>query len=145
MWGPRSVRLSVRPSACKLVTETKPSCWIFMTFRLGVPHASLSSISSFVQMVSVTVPLYSRTQKNPTLIALRGRSSALITCSCQICESGFGDGRTFKVVNKTTFKCVLRNGVLFRKQTAPLLASVSGPHNARFAVLLNITDTKGKS
>jgi hypothetical protein len=146
MWEPPS---SVRPSVCKLVKQTKPSCRIIMKNRLGVPHANLSSSSSFVQMDPATVPLCSGTQKNPTLIARRGRSSVLIMCSCQLCESGFGDGRpagrTFMVVNETTFTYVLRDGASFRKQTAPLLASASAPHIARFAVLLNITHTNGKS
>ena len=121
---------SVRPSACKLVKETKPSCRIFMKFRLGVPQANLSSSSSFPQMGSVTVPLCSRTQKNSTLIVRRGRSSVLIMCSCQLCESGFGDGRTVVVVskiNETTLTYVLRSGVSFGKKTTPLLAAMSAP------------------
>jgi len=95
-------------------------------------------------MGSVTVPLCSRTQNNPTLIARRGRSSVLIIRNRQLRESGFGDGLTVMFVNEATFNHVLRNGVSFRKQTS-LLASMSAPHTERFAVLLNITNTNGKS
>jgi len=75
---------------------------IVMKFRLGVPHANLSSSSSFVQMGSVTVPFCSRTQNNPTLIARRGRSSVLKIRTCQLRESGFGDARNVMYVNETT-------------------------------------------